>query len=152
MPAEHMLIKGLVALNDSVLMSGLQGAASADDVMGAVTHFIEQMAAEELNRMLTHMECTIIELDVEALQSERGRTAAVGWILRHPKCSGPAFLLQLAEHRSLQNYLFKLTDNSDVQALSQSQCIKSILTWWGRPRSGEHVRALVSSCLLFYNH
>ena len=148
MLAEHMLIQGLVALNDSVLLSGLQGAASADDVMGAVTHFIEQMASEELNRMLTHMECTIIEFDVEALQSDRGRTAAVGWILRHPECSGPAFLLQLAEHCSLQNYLFKLTDDPDVQALSQSQCIKSILTWWGRPRSGEHVRALVSSCLL----
>ena len=143
-----MLIKGLVALNDSVLLSGLQGAASADDVKGAVTHFIEQMAAEELNCMLNHMECTIIDFDVEALQSERGRTAAVDWILRHPECS-PTFLLQLVEHRSLQNYMFKLTDISEVQALSQSQCIEYILKEWGRPRSGEHVRALVSSCLLF---
>ncbi len=149
MLVEHMLVKGLVALNDSVLLSGLQGAASADDVMGAVRKFIEKMAAEELICMLTHTECTIIEFDVEALQSERGRTAAVDWIVRHPKCNGPAFVLQLAEHRSLQNYMFKLTDNSAVQALSRSKCIKFILQWWGRPRSGEHVRALVSSCLLF---
>ena len=36
MLVEHTLVTGLVALNDSVLLSGLQGAASADDAMGAV--------------------------------------------------------------------------------------------------------------------
>lgn len=131
-----------------MLLSGLQGSASADDVMGAATHFLQEMAAEELSLMLKSLGCTTIEADAAALQSEQGRTAAVGWILNCPECT-PQPLLQLAGHTSLQNYLLgETTDFTDATTLSQSQCVRSILQMWGRSCSGGHVGAQVSTCLL----
>ena len=122
----------------------LQGSASADDVMGAARHFLQQMAAEELRHLLMCMKCRTIEMDNTALQTEQGREAAVGWVLHRPDCT-PKSVLHITTHSALQSYLFGLTSDDAWLGQPQAACIKSILDIWGRPRSGEQVRRQVSS-------
>lgn len=88
------------------------------------------------------MNCTTIEMDDAALQSEHGREAAIGWVLRCPDCT-PESLLHSSMCSALQNYLLGVTSNDAWLALPESACIKAILEIWGRSRSGEHVRKQV---------
>lgn len=119
----------------------------ADDVVGAVTHFMQEMDPEDLSCVLNLLECSI-EFDEVALQSDRSRKAAVDWILQSPHCA-PESLLQSTRHTALQSYLLVLTMNNIVLDLSKSDCIKCILSLWGRPRSGEHARTRVSKHVLY---
>lgn len=128
----------------SVCSAWLQGSASADDVMGAARQFLQQLAAEDLGRLLMRMKCTSSDMANTALQSEQGREAAVSWVLHCPECT-PELLLQNVTHSDLQIYLFGFTSDEAWMAQPEAACIQSILAIWGRPRSGEQVRRQVSS-------
>ena len=94
------------------LPAWLQGSASADDVMGAATHFLQQIPPEELSFVLKLFECTA-EVAEAALQSDQGRTVAAGWIVNCKNCE-PQSLLQSTRHTALRSFLFDLTGSDDV--------------------------------------